>query len=418
MAKRRKKKLRKQFKFIAVVIIVIGGCFGFYKFMNTPMDNTTENDNSNNKVTTTKKVEEKNKTKSVNMTLIGDVMFEQPYINALNNGENINNYLKLVKDKYFTKDDVTVGNLEVTITDGKLSLSAANYTFCVSQDIGKMLGESSIEVLGTTNNHSADRGIQGITSTLDYLYNNTNIVPVGSYRTKEERTEPKIIEKNGVKIGFVAYAMGTNKYVAPEERWRLGLFRDMSLKPFAITDEMLNTMEQEIKDIRSKCDVLVAIMHWGQEYQYNERDDQRQLATFLNNLNVDIVLGSHSHCYQPVRWYTNDSGYKTLVFFSMGNFTSADADLDGVSTEFDNAYQMALLANLDIEVDENNKVNIKTIKTEPIINYFDSNERNYTMVPLSEYTEEYEKSHYRYNSGFNKDFINKTYNKVIPENFR
>ena len=169
---------------------------------------------------------------------------------------------------------------------------------------------------------------------------------------------------------------------------------------------------KKLRELRKECDVLIAIMHWGQEFHFEEREvDQRALARLLNDEKVDIVLGSHSHCMQPVKWYTNDEGYKTLVFYSMGNFTSSDYSLDGrAGPDYIKAYQIALLANIDLELDKDNKVIFNSIRTEPIINYFNTNKRDFKMIPLSMYTDEYENNHYMYNTGLNKTFINDLYN--------
>jgi poly-gamma-glutamate synthesis protein (capsule biosynthesis protein) len=178
-------------------------------------------------------------------------------------------------------------------------------------------------------------------------------------------------------------------------------------------------MRQEIRELKKNVDVVVAIMHWGQEFHFEEREvDQIRLSKVLNEEHVDVVLGSHSHCFQPVKWYTSNDGYKTLVFYSMGNFTSSDPTLDNrASLDYVKAYQLALLANIDITID-NNKVIFNKVTTEPIINYYNSNKRNFKMIPLSEYTNEYESSHYLYNQGLTKDYINSLYNRIIPEEFR
>ena len=179
-------------------------------------------------------------------------------------------------------------------------------------------------------------------------------------------------------------------------------------------------MREEIREVKKNADVVIAIMHWGKEFQFQEREvDQIKLAKVLNEEHVDIVVGAHSHCMQPVKWYTSDDNYKTLVFYSMGNFTSADNTLDGrAGPDYVKAYQVALLANINLELNEDNTIKYNSVKTEPIINYFDNNKRNFKMIPLSEYTNEYETSHILYNQGFNKTYINNLYTKQIDEQFR
>ena len=412
----RRKKLKKQFKSIIFIIVIGIVCFGVYKIY--PLLNKNDNPNNNDNNNTTTKTNNTTPSKNVNLTLVGDIMFEGPYLDSVNAGDNPDTYLSMVADKYFKKDDITIGNLETTITDNnKLKVNGYGYEFCTPQNIINSLDHNSVDVLGTTNNHTTDRGIDGINNTIDYLKNNTSIMSVGTYKSQDDRKQLRIVEKNGVKVGFVAYALGMNDfgtYINESEMWRLGLYR----KPPSynqVSDELVNTMREEIRELKKEADVVVAIMHWGKEFQFQEREvDQIKLAKVLNEEKVDIVLGSHSHCYQPV----ND-GYKTLVFYSMGNFTSADNNLDGrAGPEYVKAYQLALLANIDIELDENNKVKYNNIKTEPVINYYNSNKRDFKMIPLSEYNSDYETSHNLYNSGFNKAYINDLYTQIIPEEFR
>ncbi len=379
---------------------------------------TNEDSNIIEKITKKKEVKKK-----VNLTLVGDIMFEGLYLDSINQGDDPNTYLSMVGDKYFKKDDITVGNLETTITDNnKLKVNGYGYEFCTPQEVIKGLDNNSVDVLGTTNNHSTDRGIDGINNTLDYLNNNTKIRPVGTYKTKEDRNKLNIVEVNGVKVGFVAYALGLNdfgKYITNEETWRIGLYRNPPSYN-VITEENKELIRKEIRELRKECDVLVAIMHWGQEFHFEEREvDQQALSRLLNEEKVDIVLGSHSHCMQPVEWYTSNDGYKTLVFYSLGNFTSSDYSLDGrAGADYVKAYQVALLANIDLELDKDNNVVFNNLSTEPIINYFNKDKRDFRMIPLSMYTEQYETSHYMYETGLTKSYINNLYNRIIPEEFR
>ena len=417
MAKRRKmKKGPKVVLFLIIVLIVLGSGYFIYTHFNKNEDNPIVD-------TITSVINNNNKKKEVTLTLIGDLMFEGLYLDSVNQGDDPNEYLSLVADKYFKKDDITIGNLETTITDNnKLKVNGYGYEFCTPQNIIKSLDNNSIDVLGTTNNHTTDRGIDGINNTIDYLKNNTNITSVGTYKSREDRATVRIVEKNGVKVGFVAYALGMNdfgKYINEKEMWRLGLYR----KPPSynqVSDELVNTMREEIRAVKKETDVVVAIMHWGKEFQFNEREvDQIKLAKVLNEEHVDIVVGAHSHCMQPVKWYTSDDNYKTLVFYSMGNFTSSDNTLDGrASADYVKAYQIALLASINIELNDDKTIKYNTVKTEPIINYFDNNKKNFKMIPLSEYTTEYETSHILYNQGLNKTYINNLFTKQIDEQFR
>ena len=48
---------------------------------------------------------------------------------------------------------------------------------------------------------------------------------------------------------------------------------------------------------------MVCLVHWGIENSANVTDKQRELARWLVNRGVDLVVGSHPHCVQPLDFY-------------------------------------------------------------------------------------------------------------------
>ncbi len=340
------------------------------------------------------------------LTVVGDFLFEEPYYNSIRLGDSPDAYFEKVKN-YFSNDDLSIGNMEVVIGNENLEVSGTGYNFCAPSSIGDLVSSLSLEVLGTANNHTYDRGDAGILSTLNYFKEKSNIATVGTTLLPE----PYIIKEiKGIKFGFLAYTYGTNQKVPLEKRKNISLYKDPDTKEIQYAK-----IEEEVKALKAKADVIVVMMHWGREFTYEENEEQRTLATFLNSLGVDIVVGSHSHSIEPIKWVGDKK--KTLVFYSLGNFTSADEDIERTGEEFDNAYQFGLLAQLKVKKKDND-ILIEDIKTEPIINYYDSSFRHFELVPYSLYNQEYEQSHYRYHNNFNRDFIKRVYETVIAAEFR
>lgn len=342
----------------------------------------------------------------VSLTLVGDFLFEEPFYNSVRLGDDPSNYFAKVKD-YFLDDDISVGNMEVVIGNDDLEVSGTGFNFCAPKYVGDLVSSLSLEVLGTINNHTYDRGLAGIKSTLDYFKNNTDILTVG---TTLDDNYYVVKEVNGLKIGFLAYGYGTNQKVPEAERKYVSLFKDPDTKEI-----LYEKMESGVTELKKKADVVVVLMHWGREFTYEETDEQKSLAEFLNSLGVHVIVGSHSHSIEPIKWIGEEN--KTLVFYSLGNFTSADEDVSRAGKEFDNAYQVGLLAKLKI-LKENNEIVIKDIKTEPIINYYDADFRHFELIPYALYNADYEKNHYRYNQNFTRDFIKRMYEQVIAPEFR
>ena len=344
------------------------------------------------------------------LTLTGDFLYEEPYYAALRNGEDENLYFSKVK-KYFQKDDLSIGNMEVVISDGTMELSGVGYSFCAPQSMGHQVINLGMDAMSTSNNHSNDRGMAGRLSTINFFKENSDILTFGTY---EERDVTKNIKEiNGIKFGFLAYTYKTNVTIPKNERYSIGLYRDPDTG--TVTEEYKEIIKQETETLRDKVDVLIVAMHWGNEFTFTPTSEQEMLANYLNSLGVDIIIGNHSHCIQPIKWINNE--HRTLVYYSLGNFVSADHIVDRTGETFTNAYQLGLVSKLNVTL-EDGKIEIKDIKTEPIIDYYDKNLRNFTLIPYSEYTEEQEKTNYLYNNNFNKNFIETTYNQVIDEEFR
>lgn len=363
----------------------------------------------------TEKNTDENDKKIAKLTFVGDLLFEQPYYDAISNGEDKDKYFNRVKE-YFINDDISIGNMEVVIGNDKLKPSGTGYNFCAPEYIGDLVNTLSFEVLSTANNHAYDRGIDGIYSTIDYFKNNTDILTIGTYKTKEDRESIKLLEVNDIKFGFLAYTYGTNQKISNENSYMIAYYKDPIKNK--ITEEYKNIIKEEVENAKKISDVVIVLMHWGNEFTFTPNKEQKEMAIFLNELGVDIIVGSHSHNIEPIEIIGDE--HKTLVYYSLGNFLSSDDDIartkEGVET-FDNAYQFGLLSKIEI-VKENEIVEFQNINTELIINYFDNNMRNFELVPYKEYNEKYETTHYRYSKGLTKDFITEIYNNIISKDYQ
>ena len=348
---------------------------------------------------------------SAELTIVGDFLYEEPYYDALRHGEDNGLYFSRVK-KYFSDDDLSIGNMEVVITDGTMELSGVGYSFCAPTFVGDQVIDLDMEVMSTANNHSNDRGLAGRVSTYNYFKDNSDILTVGTYDESRDVTK-NVVTKNGIKFGFLSYTYGTNVAVSRDLRYSLGLYRDPDTG--TITDEYKELIKNEVNTLRTDVDVLIVMVHWGNEFTFTPNYEQENLANYFNELGVDIVIGNHSHCMQPIKWIHGE--HDTLVYYSLGNFVSADHIVDRTGETYTNAYQLGLLSKLTVnKVD--GVVSIDNIRTVPIVDYYDTNLRNFILVPFDEYSSEYETSHYLYKNNFNRNFITNTYESVIDLEFR
>lgn len=346
----------------------------------------------------------------IDITLAGDLLFEQPFYDAIEKGYDKETYFSLVKD-YFTNDDLSIANMEVVIGNNNMKISGVGYNFCAPEYVGELVSDLSFEVLGTANNHAFDRKSDGINSTIEYFKNNTSIKTVGTRKNIED-SFLLYLEKKGIKFGITAYTYGTNQKPDNNNRYLINYYKDNNGN---INKEQI---KKDVDELRKNSDIVIVIMHWGQEFRYEPNNEQKELAKYLNELGVDIIVGSHSHNISPIEIIGDE--HKTLVFYSLGNFVSHDDDIARTplgEEEYDNAYQVGMISKLQIKKDNNNYI-FDNIKTELVVNYYDKDMNNFILVPFKDYNEKYEKNHFRYSKGFTKEFINNMYSKVVDEEYR
>lgn len=338
----------------------------------------------------------------VSMAFTGDLLFEQGLYDAWENYQ-FGAYFDRVKP--YLQADLVVGNQEVPIGGEELGVSGVAYTFNAPKQIADQLTDVGFNIMTLSNNHSYDMGYQGVVNTLHNLKNN-RIETVGMYETKEEAEQIKVIEKNGIKIAFLAYTYDTNEYIPPEYEYVVKTFLN---EQHEFDDAHKEMIRQEVEIAKQEADVVIAAMHWGTEFTYGINSNQIDATNYLNELGVDLIIGNHPHCLQTMEEVTNEhNDNKTIVFYSLGNFVSSAAMVDRASIEFANMYEVGAIVNLNIIKDiKTNKIHIEQMELTPIVNHFEHGYTNFSLIPFKEYNETLASKHYQreFSNDFNYEWL-------------
>lgn len=164
------------------------------------------------------------------------------------------------------------------------------------------LRSAGIDILSVANNHAGDWGRDAYADTLERLREN-EIEYTGGGKNIDEARRPTIIEKNGVKIGYLAFSdVGPNYMKAGENEAGVLLASDPNF-------------EQIIKSAKTQVDYLIVSFHFGDEYKTVHNNRQETLAHKAIDNGAKIVVGHHPHVIQDTEVYNN--GY---IAYSLGNF--------------------------------------------------------------------------------------------------
>ena len=239
----------------------------------------------------------------------GDAMQHKSQIdNAFrNNKYDYSSYFRHIKYEIL-RADLAIVNLEGPL-GGKPHKGYP--MFSIPDEFAVALKDAGFSVFLTANNHAVDCYSRGVRRTIDVL-DSIGVYHTGTYKNASEREKNHhlIIEKKGIRMAFLNYTYDTNG-MKPEDPSMVNLIDTALIK------------EDIRKTLLTNPDVIIAAMHWGQEYKLNQSKAQEQLANFLIEQGVDLIIGSHPHVVQPSQVLTDSvTGKKKLVVYSLGNFVS------------------------------------------------------------------------------------------------
>lgn len=265
---------------------------------------------------------------TVTLAVCGDTMSHSPQTNdAYDAATDTYSYLNCFQyvRPWIEQADYAVANFETTLNGPPYS---GYPQFCAPDALAYNMKEIGFDLVTTANNHSMDKGFNGVVRTLDTL-DAAGLEHVGTYRTQDEFDENqgvKLVDINGIQVAFLSYTYGTNGIpVSAENDFCINRFNTDYMADCAVLDEAKLTSELSYAQ-SLEPDLIAVMIHWGIEYQTVQNDYQDQVADFLLENGADLILGSHSHVPQPLMERTvtlADGTQKTgFVCYSLGNFVS------------------------------------------------------------------------------------------------
>ena len=289
---------------------------------------------------------------------------------------------------FYTKTtDITVGSLETSFAGEERGYS--NYpTFNSPDNLAYSLKKIGVDVLSTAGNHCLDMGFSGLSRTIDVL-DDADISHLGTYKTQEDRDAILFKYVKGIKIAFINYTYGTNGISVPSD------------KSFCVNLIDKDLIKKDIESAKSqKADLIVACMHWGTEYRTTANSEQEELADFLFQNGVDVILGNHPHVLEQMEKRTvtleNGSTKDGFVIYALGNFI---CDQNAENT------RNSIILNLTITKHIDGKISIDKADYIPIYMYKNSSLSIKKMKLL-----DIEKSISEYDSGTNTSIGQTNYN--------
>jgi poly-gamma-glutamate capsule biosynthesis protein CapA/YwtB (metallophosphatase superfamily) len=205
--------------------------------------------------------------------------------------------------EWLTGADIAFGNLEGPLTSRGTPAADKKYLFrSPPEKVVDALSNAGFDVVSLANNHTLDYGADGLTDTILAL-EGRKIRFVGAGNSQDEARRAVYIQRNGLRVGFLAYSL-----TFPEEFWATATRGGTAFGH-------RRHIEEDIRTVSSEADIVVVSFHWGQESRTELRPYQVALGRAAIDAGASLVIGHHPHILQAVERYRGG-----VILYSLGNF--------------------------------------------------------------------------------------------------
>ena len=325
----------------------------------------------------------------VSIVAVGDIIIHEDQLKAQFNevtGQyNFDNNFKYVKS-HIQSADIALANLETTLA-GKENKYTGYPLFNSPSSIVDAVKNCGFDILSTINNHTIDRGSAGVFSTLAEIQKR-ELKAIGTRENSDEK--PYVIEDvKGIKLGIISYSYETPRKGNSKTLNAINIPWDLTklLNTFSYEylEQDLNKIKVQIDEMKSKgAEAIIFFIHWGNEYEREPNEYQKNIANTLCDYGVDVIIGSHPHVIEPIEFITSEkTGKKSLVVYSMGNFIS-NQQYERTNNRYT---EDGIIVKIQLKKNSDSKeVTISEVSYIPtwVHKYSDNSKFVYEILPLTE----------------------------------
>lgn len=219
----------------------------------------------------------------------------------------------------FAAADFSLVNLETPVVTLKKPFKG-EWIFHAGPELPAALARVGVRAVSFANNHARDQHFAGIVETRRHL-EAAGLKAVGAAGDTRAAWEPLVVDLRGIKVGFFAFTRFLNHFKNKKDP----KVPHVPFVPYASEPRdggaTVKQLLARVKEMRARCDALVVLAHWGDEYAVGPKLSDQVLAEQLLDAGATAVVGTHPHVAQPARRHKEGDDQR-LVAFSLGNLLS------------------------------------------------------------------------------------------------
>ena len=293
------------------------------------------------------------------ITFLADIMCEPPVLKAAKRrgGKYDFSGVFVHSKKLLSESDYVIGNLETPLAGKEAGYTNTHVSFNAPDEYADALIDAGVDLISTANNHTFDRGFEGMERTVRVL-EEKGLAHTGSYLRSEQKPEAYYFERDGVKIAVIAYTFGTNfsssgrrclaegeyagtvNLLCPQEgsmylpgelrakNWVDRTFKKLKFIKDANTagnfkkllgmtatysrhddrlegkadTKYIEKMQEDIRLAKEKADLVMLYPHVGGQFNVKPGAFTEYVFDKALEAGADAIIGTHSHIPQRFEW--------------------------------------------------------------------------------------------------------------------
>lgn len=298
------------------------------------------------------------------ITVLGDVMVEPPLLKASRKKDgsyDFNGVFEKVRPM-LAEADFVIANLEFPFAGEEAGYTDGFYSFNAPDAFADAVKNAGIDLVSTVNNHTLDRGFDGMIRTIHVL-DKAQIAHTGSFLPEKGREHAAYFEVDGVKFALVAYTYTTNKKPGDEDHKYINFLRPFNMRTYLpevskklntwvdrwfrkylkgetrsiikmclgmpntiaraddyVDKEMakpyIDQFKEDIKIAKENADFVICYPHIGGQFNPEPGEFSKYVVEQALDAGADAVLASHSHMVQKAMFKNG-----VPLAYSLGNFS-------------------------------------------------------------------------------------------------
>ncbi len=213
--------------------------------------------------------------------------------------------------------DLTTVNLEGVACGGPYGEA----TRSVPAQLLEALSRAGVDMVQMANSYCLTQGFSGLGTTLRAI-RDAGMEPLGAYTSNEEASLYEgysVFEVKGVRVGVIAMTKGMGGMSMPTGNAMCVnlLYEDYDTTYQTVDTERLTYLLENMA--QEKPDVVIALVHWGSEFNDSHSKSQEKIRRLLLEGGVDAIVGTHPHYVQAI---SQDPDTGAVVAYSLGDFVS------------------------------------------------------------------------------------------------